>query len=54
MVSMKRHEQGNWIDDDHGWVAPGHGARQHRTRWSAMKWWMHFYNERRGILIRWT
>jgi hypothetical protein len=22
MVSMKRHEQGNWIDDDHGWVAP--------------------------------
>jgi hypothetical protein len=29
-----------------------HGARLDRTRRSAMKWLMEFYNERRGILVR--
>jgi hypothetical protein len=35
-------------------MPPGHGARQDRRRRSAMKWLMQFYNERQGILARYS
>jgi hypothetical protein len=34
------------------WRIAGKGARQDPTGRSAMRWLMEFYNERRGILVR--